>query len=57
MGLFMAVISRRILRRLRRGHEKFVIINLKIPPVLVNKNIINGIKISSPDEIDVELLV
>jgi hypothetical protein len=28
---------------------------LKIPPVLLNNNIINGLEMSSPDEIDVEL--
>jgi hypothetical protein len=37
--------------------EKFVIINLEIPPVLLNKDIINGIVMSSPDELDAELLV
>jgi hypothetical protein len=37
--------------------EKFVIKNLEIPPVLLNKDIINGIVMSSPDELDAELLV
>jgi hypothetical protein len=36
--------------------EKFVIKNLEIPPVLLNKSIINGIEMSSPDELDEELL-
>jgi len=33
-----------------------VIKNLEIPPVLLNKSIINGIEMSSPDELDEELL-
>ena len=36
--------------------EKFVIKNLEIPPVLSNKSFIDGIEMSSPDELDAELL-
>jgi hypothetical protein len=37
--------------------DKFVIISLEIPLVLVNTDSINGIGMSSPDELEAVLLV
>lgn len=36
--------------------KKLAIKSLEIPPALLNKDIINGIEMSSPDELDAELL-